>query len=55
MNSSDYNFEAALKQAKESFGYSNLSRCYVALAKKLEELEKAAKPKKGQNESSGPK
>lgn len=54
MNNNDYNFEAALKQAKESFGYSNLSRCYVALTKKLAELEKTGKPKKNQTNSMGP-
>lgn len=53
MNSSEYNFEAALKQAKESFGYSNLSRCYVALEKKLREMEKTAKPTK-KTSSGGP-
>lgn len=54
MNNNDHNYEAALKQAKDSAGYSNLSRCYIALVRKLEELQRPKEKKTQRTESGGP-
>jgi len=42
MNSSDLNFDRAFEYAKSMNGYSNLARCYIAMAKRLAALDKKA-------------
>lgn len=40
MNSSDLNYDRAMEYAKSMAGYSNLARCYIAMARRLVALDK---------------
>lgn len=42
MNSSDLNYDHAMEYAKGMVGYSNLARCYIAMARRLAILDKKA-------------
>lgn len=40
MNTSDLNYDRAMEYAKGMAGYSNLARCYIAMARRLVALDK---------------
>lgn len=40
MNTSDLNYDRAMEYAKGMAGYSNLARCYIAMARRLAAIDK---------------